>query len=188
MSQWGTQNCALAHDVWPDIVDTFYDSDATPTSWHYTRNLLLDPSISSDGLYAFRSKRAAFSRENGTGADGAWYLSLDPKPGKRGSLYQHRAFLGTKDTPYHDEASLRCPVAAGAPCEVTLRITVYAVEARKGVARAKTFAVPNDGAWHGYAFDPGPFGIDHEFVRAEILATVPISVDKLLLTAPYGGP
>jgi hypothetical protein len=188
MSQWGTQNCAIDHEVWPDIVDTFYDSDATPTSWHYARNLLLNPSISAGALYAFRAKRASFTREEGTGADGTWYLQLDPKAGKRGTLSQHRAFLGKADTPYHDGASLRCPVATGAPCEVTLRVTVYAVEAKKGEARAKVFMVPNDGVWHAYSFDPASFGIDHEFVRSEILSTADIGVDKVLLTAPYGGP
>jgi hypothetical protein len=188
MSQWGTQNCALAHEVWPDIVDTFYDSDTTPTSWHYLRNLLLNPSISSDGLYEFHAKRATFAKKSGTGADGTWYLSLKPKADKQGILYQHRSFLGTADTAYHDGASVRCPVDTGAPCTVTLRVTVYTVAARKGVAQSKVFTVPNDGTWHAYAFDPSPFDVDHQYVRAAILTTVPVDVDKVLLTAPYGGP
>jgi hypothetical protein len=187
MSQWGTQNCALAREVWPDIVDTFYDSDATPTSWHYTRNLLLNPSISSAPLYAFQSKRATFSREHGTGADGTWFLGLEPMQGHQGRLFQHRPFLGKADTSYHEGASLRCPVANGRPCRVTLRVTVYPAGAGKGVGRSKSFEVPNDGVWHGYTFDPAPLGVDHEYVRAAIVAPVPVDVDKVLLTAPYGG-
>src|SRR5207248_1602797 len=31
MAQWGTQNCALDGMLWPDIVDTFYSTDSTPT-------------------------------------------------------------------------------------------------------------------------------------------------------------
>jgi hypothetical protein len=103
-------------------------------------------------------------------------------------FYQVGPFLGKAATAYHDGASLRCPVANGSPCQVELRVTAYAAGAGTAIVRAKSFDVPNDGVWHAYTFDPAPLGIDHQDVRATIAATAAVDVDRVLLTAPYGGP
>jgi hypothetical protein len=186
MAQWGTQNCALAGMLWPEIADTFYSSDSTPTSWRYTRNVLLNPTIAAGGLYEFRSFNATFTRTKGTGADGAWYLHVIPSQGKTATLYQHRPFRGTASTLYHDAVSLRCPGAS--PCSVTLRVLVFEEGKKNGVAHEMAVTVPNDDAWHRYTFDPAAYGVDHVFVRASVVCTVPLDVDLVYLSAPFGGP
>jgi Carboxypeptidase regulatory-like domain/Stage II sporulation protein len=185
MSQWGTQNCALAGVLWPGIVDTFYSTPTAPTVWHYVRNLLLDPSIGTDALYAFQGINATFTRTHGIGADGAWFLHVEPTPGKTATLYQHRPFLGMPTTPYHYEVWLRCPGASR--CAVTLRVLAFPAGAKNGIVRELAVSVPNDGAWHDYTFDPSPHGVDHAFVRASVVSAVPFDVDDLFLDAPYGG-
>jgi hypothetical protein len=185
MAQWGTQNCALGGVLWPEIVDTFYSSDTTPTSWHYTRNLLLNPSIASDPLYPFHAKASTFTRESGVGADGGWYLHAVPDPGRTATLYQQRPFLGDASTAYHDAVSLRCP--GNAPCDVTLRVLAFP-HGGDPVIREKAIVVPNDGAWHRYSFDPEPFGVDHASVRASVACAVPFDEDLVFLSAPFGGP
>src|SRR5207248_8451193 len=72
MAQWGTQNCALGGMLWPDIVDTFYSTDSTPTEWNYTRNLLLNPSTTTDAFYALGVFNGTITRTKGKGADGSW--------------------------------------------------------------------------------------------------------------------
>src|SRR4029077_11772190 len=106
----------------------------------------------TDPLYAYTGINATFARTNGTGADGAWYLHVAPTPGKTGTVYQHRHFLGGATTAYHDEVWPRCPGTRD--CSVTLRVLAFADGAKNGVPRETTVNVPNDGAWHRYTFDP----------------------------------
>jgi hypothetical protein len=185
MSQWGTQTCALAHDLWPAIVDTFYSSVSTPTTWRYTKDLLLNPTIGSDPLYAFTGIDATFTRMHGTGSNDAWYLHVAPTQGKVATVYQHRPFLGGTTTPYHDEVWLRCPGTT--TCSVMLRVLVFAQGAKNGVPRETTVSVPHDGAWHRYTFDPSPAGIVHAYVRTSVVASVAFDLDQWMLSAPYGG-
>jgi hypothetical protein len=187
MSQWGTQNCALGHVLWPAIVDTFYDSDSTPTTWKYTRNLVLDPSVDTASLYAYKTFNASFTWTKGTGADGIYFLHLVPKPRKTATIYQHRAFLGAVTTPYHDEVWLRCAVSQPGPCAVTLRVLAFP-DHGASVAREKTVSVPKDGTWHRFTFDPPPHGIAHVFVRTSVVCAVTIDLDRWTTTAPFGGP
>ncbi len=187
MSQWGTQNCALAHVLWPDIVDTFYDTDQTPTTWSYTRNLLLDPSMETASLYADRKFNATYTWTQGSGADGTHFLHVVPKSGKVATIFQDHSFMGTDSTQYREWAWLRCPVTQPTACQVTLRVLVFPEGGKGGVARELALSVPNDGAWHRYAFAPAPHGIDHVLVRTSVVSSVAFDLDRWTLTAPYGG-
>jgi hypothetical protein len=188
MSQWGTQNCALAGQLWPAIVDTFYSSDQTPTSWHYTGDLILDPTFASDGTYAFGAFKAALARTKGSGSDDRWLMHVTPRAGKQGAVFQQRPFLGGPTTKYHARVSLRCGASQSAPCPARIRVIVFPDGSNAGVWRDKVVNVPNDGLWHRYYMDPRSSGIDHASVRMTIYSTSPFDTDNWVLRTGYGGP
>ena len=188
MSQWGTQNCALGHAIWPSIVDTFYSSGQTQTSWRYTNDLIVDPTFASDGMYGFKTFKATITRTQGTGSDDGWFLRVAPYRGHVGTVYQQRPFLGTASTRYHDRVSFRCAQTQAAPCPVTIRVMVFPDGSNSGVSREKPVNVPNDGLWHRYYLDPSAHGIVHASVRMSVYSTAPFDTDSWVLRTEFGGP
>ena len=70
---------------------------------------------------------------------------------------------------------------------MTLRVIAFADGQKNGVSRDLAVTVPKDGAWHRFAFDPAPAGIEHVFVRASVFSAVAFDVDNLFLSSPFGG-
>ncbi len=188
MSQWGTQNCALGHALWTAIVDTFYSSDQTPTSWRYTNDLMVDPTFASDGMYAFKTFKATITRTQGTGSDDGWFLHVAPYQGKVGTVYQQRPFLGTSSTRYHDRVSFRCAKTRATPCPLTIRVMAFPDGSNSGLTRQKSVNVPNDGLWHRYYLDPSAYGIVHASVRMSVYSAAPFDTDNWVLRTEFGGP
>jgi hypothetical protein len=175
--------------LWPEIVDTFYDSDAAHTTWSYVRNLILNPSISSAGMWPWQTVgNTTLERVTGTGFDGTWYIHVTPTvPGTSATINEERPFSGDSTTQYHSQVALRCTLKRNHQCPVTLKV-IAVPDTGKEIVRSLDVSVPGDGAWHLYTFDPALFTIVHAAVRFSVVTTKVLDVDAALLTAPYGGP
>ncbi len=185
MAQWGTQTCALQGKLWPTIVTTFYVN----SYWNYLKNLILNPSASSAGMYPWLGGSGTeFERLSGTGYEGGWFIQQKPKvPGTNSTLYQHRAFNGTPSSQYHAEVALRCGTQNAQACTVTIRVVAFPATGKE-VSRGKVVTVPRDNVWRVYEFDPSAHGITHKFARLSTVTTSTINVDAAFLSGPFGGP
>jgi hypothetical protein len=187
MSQWGTKTCADGGMLWDRITTTFY----VGSYWNYLRNLVLNPSVSSPAMYPWNGDgNTDFSRVQGTGYDGSWYLRQSPtEPGPVSTVYQHHAFNGTPSTQYQAAAALRCPSVPenDERCNVVIRVTAY-TDGGSSISRGKMVKVPSDGQWRFYTFGPQPHGITHSSVRLSILTAETLHVDAAWLSAGFGGP
>jgi carboxypeptidase family protein/stage II sporulation SpoD-like protein len=184
MSQWGTQTCGTSGVLWPAIVTTFYAN----TTWYHLKDLLLNPSASSEAMYAWQGDaNTSFARVGGTGYEGAWLISMAPLiHNTTAALFQQRPFDGTATTAYHSEVALRCPSSNKRNCPVTLQV-VAVQSGGNEVVRSIAVTVKHDDLWHLYDFDPAAFGVAHVEVRFAVLTRKPLDVDFATLNAPYGG-
>ena len=184
MDQWGTQTCGMQGVLWPAVTTTFYAG----TTWNYLQNLLLNPSVSSPGMYPWQGDAAAtFSRVSGSGYDGGWYLTMSStKSGTPATVFQQRAFDGTASTAYHAQVALRCPATNAKNCNVTVEVVAVPASGDE-VARAIQITVKRDGLWYLVGFDPPASGSAHGEVRFAIVTKKPVDVDAALLTSTFGG-
>ncbi len=191
MSQWGTQTCAKAGMLFPDIVTTFYGGSSNTIKWYYTNNLLLNPNVNSEAMYPWTSNgNTSFSRVKGSGDGDSWYIHADPTvSGRNAIVLQERSYDGTPTTTYHAQVSLRCADSGASSCKVTVKVVTIPPQGGGGwVYRNSTVTVPNDGAWHAYTFDPSAAGVTHQAVRLSVVSLQPYDLDSAILTSPYGGP
>lgn len=187
MSQWGTKTCADGGMLWDRITQTFY----VGSYWNYLRNLLLNPSVTSPGMYSWKGdENTQFGRREGNGYDGGWYLEQAPTgPGLVSTVYQQHEINGTTSTEYKAAVALRCPSIPenDERCKVVIRVTAY-TDGGSSINRGKTVKVPSDGHWRFYTYGPRPHGITHSSVRFSILTAETIDADTAWLTVPFGGP
>jgi hypothetical protein len=185
MSQWGTQTCALNGKVWPGITTTFY----VASYWRYLQNLLLNPSASSDALYAWRGGSGTnFARTAGVGYEGGWFFKQWPKTeGGNSTLYQDRPFNGGTTTKYHAEVALACPTQNDSSCTVSIGVVAFQPSGGT-VTRSKSVTLPPDGKWRLYTFDPAAHGKTHNRIRLRTGTYETIYVDWTVLNGPFGGP
>ena len=185
MSQWGTQNCAEQGKLWPAITTTFYET----AYWRYLKNLLLNPSASTDALYAWRGGSGTnFARTQGAGYEGGWFFKQWPKvPGNNSTFYQDRPFTGTATTQYHAEVALACPPSNSAACTVSIGVVAFTASGNP-ITRSKSVTVPRDGVWRLYTFDPTAHGQAHTKIRLSTGTHKTIYVDWTVLNGPFGGP
>ena len=186
MSQWGTQNCALAGKVWPDIPPVFY----ADTTWLYLQNFLFNPTAYSNAMYPWVGGSGTQVKRIGGGGgydDTAWILVTPPGAGGNASVYQTRPFDGGTATKYQAALALKCPTANPSGCTVSVRVVVYN-DSGQSVTRGKLIQIPNDGAWRFVTFGPAPHGVVHSTVRLQVVSSQQIGVDATVLKAPFGGP
>lgn len=180
MSQWGTQNCALAGKLWPEITQVFYEK----TSWPYLNNLMLAVGAEDGVTYPWHTTNAgSLSRTDADPYKGAWSFRL----GADSMLWQRRAFNGAPSTPYTVSLAMRCPRTNGGDCASTLTL-VARTSSGSQVARSMTLHEPNDGAWRTFTFRPDPAGVAHASVEFRLSSGArAVEVDALTLRAPFGG-
>ena len=185
MSQWGTQNCAKQGKVWPGITTTFY----TGAVWNYLKNLLLNPSATTDAMYPWITNGdTKFSRVKGGAYDSNWHWQVSPRrAGKIGRVWQERPFGGNSSTGYDTHSALRCGRENNKACTVTFKVTVISSSGRE-IPRSTSVTVPRDGDWHVYNYDPSPAGIAHSTVRYSAFSYQSFGLDAPFVTAPFGGP
>lgn len=184
MSQWGTRTCASQGKVWPAIVPIFY----TGAEWKNQGNLLLNPSATSDQMYAWTKQGAtSFSRRQGEGYDDAWFIQVTPTTaGKYGMLRQQRPFNGATTTPYQSRVAVRCPTENSGDCAVDLKVIAIT---SSGVQHVKmvTVTVERAAGWQLFGFNPPSFGVAHAQVAFVVASKQVIAVDVAYLKPPYGG-
>jgi Carboxypeptidase regulatory-like domain/Stage II sporulation protein len=179
MSQWGTQNCALAGVLWPDIVTTFYPD----TTWVDLHNLLLDPGGEDAQVYAWlQTHPSSYKRASAQPYEGAWWL----KTRLATTVYQVRPFDGTPSSTYQFSVALKCPGTNTAPCIPDLK--VIANGSTVVVMQKLSIIEPNDGRWRVYSMSPPASGISHTSVQVNIVASQVIGIDAAVLTGIFGGP
>jgi hypothetical protein len=191
MAQWGTQTCAKAGMLFPDIVTTYYGASGNTIKWYYTNNLLLNPNVNSEAMYPWAANgNTSFARVKGSGDGDSWFIHADPTvQGRNAIVYQERSYDGAATTTYHAQVSLRCADGGASSCAVTVKVVTIPPQGGGGwIYRNSKVTVPNDGAWHQYAFDPAAAGVIHQAVRLSLVSTQPYDLDSAILTSPYGGP
>jgi len=184
MSQWGSQNCAVDDGMaWPDIDATFY----TGSGWKYKNNLFLNASIQSPPLYPWLTKNGtSIARVDGGAYDDSSYMSVTPKDGSKGVVYQSRSYLGDTSTVYTVKAGFRCPTSSPTDCSVKFRVVAKNDTGGK-VRQTYEVSVPNDEVWRTYTYTPDQAGISHTHVEVNFISYAPFDLDKTSLTTPYTG-
>jgi hypothetical protein len=184
MSQWGSETCAKKGFLWPDIVTTYYSS----TTWNYPHNFLLNPSATTDASYAWLTNTDTdFTRVNASAYDGTWYFQVRPaSSGDIGRIWQQRPFNGNSSTSYHASVALRCGTGNKTSCAITLKVTAVAANGSE-VPRARTVAVPRDGKWRLYKYDPASSGMGHSEVRFCVFSAQTFGADAAFIAGPFGG-
>lgn len=189
MSQWGSETCAKAGHLWPDIVSIYYGVDA-PVTWHYRSNLLLNPTFASPSMYMWTKKGpTSYQRTSGTDPDGDGYYNMIT-PTTSGGLTifrQTRSVKGSATSTYGATVSLMCPASSATKCTVTLRV-VGVPSSGADVNRDDVITVPKDGAWHTTSFPVPAMGVAHDSVRFALLSKQTFGLDNAVLTTPFGGP
>jgi hypothetical protein len=187
MSQWGTQVCAQAGKVWPDIDQVFY----TGTTWSYLRNMEWNPSFEG-GVgttpWSIGSNATVSVSSNGAAYNGIYALAVTPNPaGAYASVRQRVPVVGTTTIKYHAEAAFRCTQGNGSGCTITMRV-VAVPDSGSSVGPTYNFTVPQDYHWHLYKIDPAAAGIVHSGVSLVFGSHQQFKLDSALVSTPYGGP
>ena len=187
MSQWGTQVCAQAGKVWPDIAQVFY----TGTTWSYLRNMEWNPSFEG-GVgttpWSIGSQATVSVSSNGAAYNGTYALAITPSPaGAYASVRQRVPVVGKTSTKYHAEAAFRCTQGNGSGCTITMRV-VSVPDSGSSVGPTYNFTVPQDYRWHLYKIDPAASGIVHSGVSLVFGSHQQFKLDSALVSTAYGGP
>jgi hypothetical protein len=187
MSQWGSENCAIADPpmLWPDITDTFYDT-ADNTTWTYQSNLLLDPGAESPDYPWTNDATITVVPTEGAASEGSWFFRVASVAGKAGTFRNTPTYDGTSTTAYHVQVALRCRKTNTGSCTVVINLAVVKTDGSR-ISQKKTVVLANSGWWNTPTFDPAAYGADHVQVRFSVRTAQAVDVDAAVVTAPYGG-